>query len=220
MTFATPHAPTLPNPPTVLLTGFEPFGGRAINTTERLVRRLEAEPPRGVRLVTAVLPVDGRRVGPMLTGLLREHGPDVAICLGESHRPEVFAVERVAVNLADYRIADNGGWLAREEQIAADGPAAYFATLPVREIVDAVREGGCDASVSLTAGAFLCNQAFYVVMHELARVGRAIPAGFIHVVRLPGEGERPDREGLPSEEMLARAVRVAVEVSAHRHGSP
>src|SRR5690606_29111373 len=121
-------------------------------------------------------------VGPMLTGLLREHAPDVAICLGESHRPEGFAVERVAVNLADYRIADNRGWLAREEQIAADGPAAYFATLPVRKIVDAVREGGCDASVSLTAGAFLCNQAFYVVMHELARVGRAIPAGFIHVV--------------------------------------
>lgn len=200
--------------PTVLLTGFEPFGGRAINTTERLVRRLEAEPPRGVRLVTAVLPVDGRRVRPMLAGLLREHEPDVAICLGESHRPEVFAVERVAVNLADYRIADNGGWQAQEERIATDGPTAYFSTLPVRAIVEAVRAGGCEASVSLSAGAFLCNQAFYVLMHELARAGRAIPAGFIHVVRLPGEGEMPDREGLPTENFLTAALRTGIEATA------
>jgi pyroglutamyl-peptidase len=200
-------------PPTVLLTGFEPFGGRSINTTERLVGLVAALPPRGVRMVTGVLPVDGRRVAAALIGLLEEHRPDVAICLGESHRPETFAVERVAVNLADYRIADNSGWRAQEAPIAPDGPAAYFSTLPVRGIVEAVRAGGCDASVSLSAGAYLCNHAFYVLMHELARSGRAIPAGFIHVARLPAAGEKPDREGLPTEEELAGAVRRAVEVA-------
>jgi pyroglutamyl-peptidase len=200
-------------PPTVLLTGFEPFGGRSINTTERLVRVMEVLPPRGMRVVTGVLPVDGRAVAGVLTGMLESHRPDVAICLGESHRPETFAIERVAVNLADYRIADNSGWQAQDEAIVPDGPAAYFTTLPARAMVEAVRRNGCEASVSLSAGAYLCNHAFYALMHELARSGRAIPAGFIHVARLPAAGEKPDREELPTEEGLAAALRAAVEAA-------
>lgn len=215
-------APNSLHPPTVLLTGFEPFGGRSINTTERLVRAMEVLPPRGVRVVTGVLPVDGRAVGGVLTGLLESHRPDVVICLGESHRPETFAIERVAVNLADYRIADNSGWQPQDEPIVAGGPAAYFSTLPVRAMLEAVRRAatgtGCEASISLSAGAYLCNQAFYVLMHELARGRREIPAGFIHVARLPGPGEEPDREGLPSEETLAAALRAAVEAVCEDRG--
>jgi pyroglutamyl-peptidase len=96
-----------------------------------------------------------------------------------------ISIERVAINLLDYRMADNAGHQAIDEPIVPDGPAAYFVTLPVRAMLEAVHAAGIPAELSLSAGAFLCNQVTYELLHYLTTHQLDIPAGFVHLPALP-----------------------------------
>src|SRR2546427_12290933 len=108
---------------------------------------------------------------------------------GDAEWPQVadavIEAERVAINLLDYRMVDNAGHQAVDEPIVPDGPAAYFVTLPVRAMLDAVRMAGIPAELSLSAGAFLCNQVTYELLHYLTIHQLAIPTGFVHLPALP-----------------------------------
>ena len=169
----------------LLLTGFEPFGDGTVNPSELVVRRLQSAPPPGVELATAILPVD-RHGGPArLLQAVAESRPEAVLCLGQASGRMFLSIERIAVNLLDYPMADNAGFQARDESIAPGGPAAYFATLPVRAILQAVRSVHVPVELSLSAGAFLCNQVLYELLHSLHVRGQAIPAGFIHVPAMP-----------------------------------
>jgi pyroglutamyl-peptidase len=169
----------------LLLTGFEPFCGSEINPSEQVVKTLEKESLPGIELHTAILPVD-RITGPKtLLKVIAEVQPDVVICLGEARGRVEITVERVAVNLMDYRIEDNAGNIIQDQPIEADGPAAYFCTIPVRKVMEAIKAAGVPAGLSLSAGAFLCNQVTYVLLHHLAENDIEIPAGFIHLPSLP-----------------------------------
>ena len=123
----------------LLLTGFEPFGGNSVNPSEQVVRALAALPrerlPR-LQLRTAVLPVDRVNGPAALVRAMNKYRPEAVLCLGEASRGIAISIERVAVNLMDYRIADSSGRQVQDELIAPDGPAAYFATLPVRAMLD------------------------------------------------------------------------------------
>jgi pyroglutamyl-peptidase len=169
----------------VLLTGFEPFGGSHVNPSEQVVRTLARDGVPGVALHSVILPVD-RQGGPatLLNAVYALH-PDAILCLGEAARRTAISIERVALNLLDYRMADNAGHQAIDEPIVPDGPAAYFVTLPVRAMLEAVRAAGIPAELSLSAGAFLCNQVTYELLHYLATHQLDIPAGFVHVPALP-----------------------------------
>jgi pyroglutamyl-peptidase len=169
----------------LLLTGFEPFGDSPINPSEQVVRALAAEELPGVTLTTAVLPVDRAR-GPaaLLDAFDRAH-PDAVICLGLAARRASLAIERVAVNLLDYPLADNAGRQVVDEPIIPGGPAAYFATLPVRALCQAAHAAGVPAELSLSAGTFLCNQVMYTLLHHIAADGQDVQAGFIHLPYLP-----------------------------------
>lgn len=169
----------------LLLTGFEPFGGQTINASERAARALGNAGLTGIEARIVILPVDRERGPATLTRALDESVPDAAVCLGEAARRAALSIERVAVNLLDFRIPDNAGRQCVDEPIVTNGPAAYFTTLPARAMRDAARTAGAPAELSLSAGAFLCNQIFYTLMHELARRGANIPAGFIHIPQLP-----------------------------------
>jgi pyroglutamyl-peptidase len=169
----------------VLLTGFEPFGSSQVNPSAQVVRTLARDGIPGVALHSAILPVD-RQGGPAtLLNAVRALHPDAILCLGEATRRMAISIERVALNLLDYRMADNTGHQAIDEPIVPDGPAAYFVTLPVRAMLEAVRAAGIPAELSLSAGAFLCNQVTYELLHYLTTYQLDIPAGFVHVPALP-----------------------------------
>lgn len=199
----------------VLLTGFEPFGGSEVNPSEQVVRMLARRPPRGIRLATAILPVEQETGPAALLRALEEARPEAVICLGEAAGRAAVCVERVAINLLDYRIPDNAGRQTTDQPIVPGGPAAYFATLPVRAIQEAIREAGLPTELSLSAGAFLCNQVMYILLHALHESGRRIPAGFIHLPALP---EQAARRSPPIASMsladMCRAVSIALRVVA------
>ncbi len=200
----------------ILLTGFEPFGGSVLNPSEQVVRALDK--PRsarlsGARFVTAVLPVDWQKGPQALEEALRTHRPDAVLCLGEGPSRAALSIERVAVNLLDFRIPDNSGVTLTDQPVIPGGPAAYFVTLPARAIHQAILAADVPAELSMTAGTYLCNQILYHLLHSLAGNARAIPAGFIHLPRLP---EQVVAAGQSSPSMsldtMVTGIRAALEV--------
>jgi pyroglutamyl-peptidase len=169
----------------LLLTGFEPFVGSPINPSQQAVERLEAEGLPGIELVTAILPVDRLRGPEKLLYILETTRPQAVLCLGEASSSAVLSIERLAVNLLSFRIPDNQGAQVEDEAIVPGGPAAYFATLSVRKAFEAVKAAQVPVEISLSAGSYLCNQVFYTLLNFLMHQGLDIPAGFIHLPRLP-----------------------------------
>lgn len=194
----------------LLVTGFEPFGGRSINPSQQAALAL-ADRDLGVELHTAILPVDWQRAPGALLSAIDEAQPDAVICLGEAAGRARLSIERVAINLLDFRIADNAGQQIVDQPVIDGGPDAYFATLPVRAMFDAAHTAGVPTELSLSAGAFLCNQITYALLHHCAVERRSIRAGFIHLPLLP-EQAIAERAALPSMalETVVRGLEAAI----------
>lgn len=179
--------------PSILLTGFEPFSGSLVNPSAEAVRCLAAEDVPPLRLHTRILPVDAGRAPQLLAEALIALRPDWCIMLGQADGRAALSIERVAVNLCDFRIPDNSGSQVVDEPIAQEGPVAYFATLPVRAMLEAVQAVEVPVELSLSAGAYLCNMVFYTALHTCHT--HALPArcGFVHLPPLPAQalGKRP-----------------------------
>jgi pyroglutamyl-peptidase len=201
---------------TVLLTGFEPFNGATINPAWEAVRALKGWVDGDFMVEILQLPCVFGQANRVLCGAIDEIKPDVVIAVGQAGGRADLTVERVALNVDDAPIADNDGQQPIDAPIAPDGPAAYFASLPVKAIVGAMRERGLRASVSQTAGTFVCNHVFYGLMHHLQ--GRDVTGGFVHVPYLPEQAAASD--GAPSMELaqIVEGLKVAVEVAV-RGGS-
>jgi pyroglutamyl-peptidase len=189
----------------ILLTGFEPFGKATLNPSAEIVKQII-----GYNIITAILPVAYAQSAERLLALIAEHNPDVVICLGQAEGRTSITPERVAINLDDARLADNEGVLRNDVKILTDGPDAYFSTLPVKEIVKAIKAAGVPATVSLSAGAFLCNHVFYVAQNKFA--GTKVRSGFVHVPLMDEQaGEFPGLPTMPLDQMV-KAVRTMLEV--------
>jgi len=199
---------------TVLLTGFEPFNGATINPAWEAVRALEGWQGENFQVEVRQLPCVFGDAIEDLTALIDELHPDVVIAVGQAGgRPDI-SVERVAINVDDASILDNGGQQPVDTAIAADGPAAYFSTLPIKAIVHALREHGLVAGISQTAGTFVCNHVFYGLMHHASNQPQPIKAGFIHVPFLPEQAAaRPDAPPSMALEDIIAGVKLAVEVT-------
>lgn len=169
----------------LLVTGFEPFSGAALNPSQEVLPLLKA--PSGVELRTAVLPVAFARSGTVLDQEIDSFNPDVVILLGQAEGRAEISIERVAVNLADISIADNDGDVVTDQAIVTSGPVAYMTTLPAKEMVAAAKSVGAPAGLSLSAGSFLCNFVFYRAQHRFA--GSSIRSGFIHLPLMDEQGE-------------------------------
>ena len=189
----------------ILLTGFEPFGKATSNPSGEIVKQIS-----GDNIVTAILPVAYAKSAERLLALIEEHNPDVVICLGQAEGRTEITPERVAINLDDARLADNEGVLRSDIKIIDGGPDAYFSTLPVKEIVEAIKAKGVPAAVSLSAGAFLCNHVFYVAQNKFA--GTNVRSGFVHVPLM--DSQSPEFPGLPTMplDQMVTAVRAMLEV--------
>lgn len=173
---------------TLLLTGFEPFDQAPVNPSWEAARQLDGVLlDDGVQIVARRLPCAFATAGDCLAQLIAELQPVMVIATGLGPGRSDISIERVAINVNDARIPDNLGAQPIDTAVVVGGPAAYFSTLPIKAMVKAVREAGIAASVSQTAGTFVCNQVFYLLQHAL--VGTGIRSGFVHVPNLPGSGE-------------------------------
>lgn len=199
----------------ILLTGFEPFGGSDRNPSELLARAHDGQVIAGHAVISAILPVE-RVGGPAaLLAAIERVQPAAVVCMGLHGGLEHVALERVAVNLLDYRIADNAGNLITDQPVVEGGPAAYFATLPLRAMQAAIQAAGAPVSLSLSAGTFLCNQVMYTLLHYLAQHSPRVLGGFIHLPWLPEQAALSPR---PTPSMALEtsllAIRTALAVIA------
>ncbi len=165
---------------TLLLTGFEPFLSFTINPTMKIVEELDGQTIGEYRIVGKTMTVDFARSGKQLLEFIREIKPDAVVSLGLAGGRTKITPERVAVNVKDGD-ADNEGHKPVDEPIQTDGPAAYMSTLPIREMVDKLNESGFPATISNTAGTYLCNNVMYEALHYLQTNNLSIPSGFIHI---------------------------------------
>lgn len=206
----------------ILVTGFEPFNGGTINPSEQIVHHLAA--PEGVTLIKKILPVEFKKSTVQLEKLFREHQPDVVLSIGQAGGRAEISVERVAVNIDSVKssngsklLPDNAGNMPVDEPIEVEGASAYFATLPLWQIVEAIQEKGIPAGISNTAGTYVCNHVMYVSLYQAAVQYPHMKAGFIHVPFLPEQiAHREDKERLadmPLEDMVT-ALQTALEVLA------
>ncbi len=197
----------------MLVTGFEAFGGHAVNPSLEVAKALDGRAVGQAVVRSAILPVHHAEAAPQVSRLLDETDPLAVLHLGLAGGRARIAVERVAVNVMDYDTPDNAGYCARGEPCVAGGPAAYFATLPVAAIVAALVTEGIPAYVSSTAGTYLCNQTMYGTLHRLAERGHPARAGFIHLPLLPAMVAAAGLEQ-PSMDagLMVRAVEIALGV--------
>jgi pyroglutamyl-peptidase len=197
----------------VLVTGFEPFGGDTVNPSWQACERLPGE-IGGLRVETCLVPCEFRRAIEVVVEAIERHRPALVVCLGLAAGRTHLGIERVAINVDDARIPDNAGARPVDEPIAANGPPAYFATLPVKAMLAAVRRAGIPAEVSNSAGTYVCNHLMYGVLHYLASTGAHARAGFIHVPA--AEEQVLDQRGAPSMAIatMARGVEAAIAAAA------
>jgi pyroglutamyl-peptidase len=191
--------------PSVLLTGFEPFGGEATNPSWEIARALDGWICEGRVVRSALLPCVFGEALAALDDAIDAHRPELVLCLGQAGGRAELSIERVAVNVDDARIPDNRGRQPIDAAIVAGGPAAYFSTLPIKAIARDLRAAGIAGAVSNTAGTFVCNHVFYALMHRLAtRPALAhVRGGFVHVPYTPDQVA--GRPGVPA---MALAIQI------------
>ena len=190
----------------ILLTGFAPFDGAARNPSADAVDAVAAGYDGPHELVAATLPVSFAASARQLRALIAQHSPDAVIATGLAGGSPRIAVERIGVNLIDARIPDNDGAQPHDAPSEVGGPAARFATLPVKRLVEVLTAEGLPAQLSLSAGSYVCNHVLYTA---LGAVPQDAVAGFVH---LPWSADTAPA-GAPhlSAEQLARAVRLVVD---------
>lgn len=188
----------------ILVTGFEPFGGQRVNPSWEVARALHGTFIHGAAVTAVQLPCVFAKASQALNVALQALQPHIVLALGQAEGRSDLSVERVAINVMDARIADNAGDQPIDEPVVAGAAAAYFSTLPIKALVVGLKAAGFPASVSQTAGTYVCNQVFYALQHALA--GRGALSGFMHLPLLPEQAASWPGPALPS---MALAVQQA-----------
>lgn len=194
----------------ILVTGFDPFGGEKINPAIESVKRLPDKILDAEIIKLEIPTVIGKSVDE-IREKIKEVEPDVVLSIGQAGgRPDI-TVERVGINCDDCRIKDNEGNQPIDEKVVEDGPAAYFATIPIKAMVEHIKEGKIPASVSNTAGTFICNHVLYGVCHIKATEYPNMRTGFIHIPFLPEQVT--DKKNMPSMalETIVKGLELAIE---------
>jgi pyroglutamyl-peptidase len=205
----------------VLLTGFEAFGTTPVNPAERVARYLDGETVGGATIVARIVPNTFFTCIDVVRAAIAELRPDVVVMMGEHGGRAMITVERIAQNLNDgarYGLRDNDGKLLQGEPTVPGGPAAYYATLPIRAMVRAMRDAGIPSDISDTAATFCCNHLMYGVLHHIAVEGSGLRAGWVHLPHLPEVAALERNLGAPSMsvETAAAGVRAAIAaIGAH-----
>ena len=197
----------------ILLTAFDPFGGEAINPAREVAAALPDQ-IGGADIIKLWLPTVFGEAGEKVTKAMDDLRPDAVISLGQAGGRKAVTPERIAINLMDARSPDNAGNQPQEQVIEQNGPDGCYSTLPVKAMAAAIREQGLPGEVSLSAGAFVCNDVMYRALRHAAKTMPSTRCGFIHVPYLPEQtAEKPDVPSLSLADMV-RALIAALQVVA------
>ena len=199
----------------ILVTGFDPFGGETINPAIESVKRLP-DTIEGAEIIKLEIPTVCYKSLDVIAKAVEQYNPDVVLSIGQAGGRCDLTVERIGINMTDCRITDNEGNQLVDEPIYADGPAAYFSTLPIKAMVNEIRKADIPANVSDSAGTFVCNHVMYGVSYLLdhAYHGQGKKSGFIHIPFLPQQVL--DKRNMPSMSLdtivsgLTRAIAAIV----------
>lgn len=196
---------------TVLISGFEPFGGDKINPSLEALKSLQRKTLCSGKIVTVQVPVVRYKCTAIVVEAIKKYKPDVVLTVGQAGGRLGVTPERVAVNIDDFRIADNEKNQPIDQAIVANAPAAYFSTLPLKAIVRALRKKGIPSALSNSAGTFVCNHLFYGVQHYIVSHNLPIRHGFMHIPLLPEQALSGQKPSL-SKALIVKALTVAAQV--------
>ncbi len=198
----------------ILVTGFDPFGGESVNPAYEAVKLLP-DTIGGAQIFKLEIPTVFSLSGPAVEEGIKKYQPDVVLCVGQAGGRASISVEKVAINFVDARIPDNNGEQPLDEPLQADGPAAYFSTLPVKAMVQHVKDAGLPCYLSFTAGTYVCNSIMYNVLYMCDKRYPGIRAGFIHVPYACGQvvDKANTTPSMPLE-TIAKSLEYAIEAIA------
>lgn len=195
----------------VLLTAFEPFGGESINPALEAVKRVK-ESIHGARIVKLEIPTVFQKGHMAVIKKIERIKPDIVLSIGQAGGRSAISVEFVGINWADGRIPDNEGNQPAGEKIYEDGENAYFSNLPVKAMVENIRQNDLPAFVSYTAGTYVCNEVLYSVLYYIEKLQKNMKSGFMHVPFAPDQVlDKPQGTPSMSLEDITRAIEYAVE---------
>ncbi|SDZ17744.1 pyroglutamyl-peptidase [Proteiniborus ethanoligenes] len=194
----------------ILITGFEPFGGESINPAYEAVKRLP-EKINGAEIVKGCIPTVFRKSITELEKYIEKEKPHIVICVGQAGGRTHISIERVAINIDDARIKDNEDNQPVDEAIFEDGENAYFSSLPIKAMVQRMKDYGVPASVSNTAGTFVCNHIMYGLLYLIDKKYPHMKGGFIHVPYLPEQVLEKNNMASMSLEDVVKGLTLAVE---------
>ncbi|QWA12583.1 pyroglutamyl-peptidase I [Sodalis ligni] len=198
---------------TVLLTGFEPFGGDSINPSWEVVRQYQYRRIDTADVVVCQLPCVFGRSAEVLNEAIDRYRPSLVLALGLAGGRQRISVERVAINVDDARIADNSQRQPIDRPVISSGPAAYFATVPIKAMVNAMLGAGIPAEVSQSAGTFVCNHVMYALLHRLAHMSGAVRGGFIHLPYLPQQAAALANAPSMARETMAAGLEIVIQTA-------
>jgi pyroglutamyl-peptidase len=198
-----------------LVTGFDPFGGDEVNPSSLAVSRLKKKIGK-VTVVAAVLPTSYAKSAKVLRKAIDEAKPDIVLCVGQAGGRTELCLERVGINVQDARIPDNDRKQPIDVPVRADGPAAYFATLPIKACVAEMRKAGLPATVSNTAGTFVCNHILYALMDIIESHPAKMRGGFLHIPYVPEQAARLGGAPSMAVDDIVRGIEIILATSAAR----
>ena len=198
----------------ILVTGFDPFGGEPINPAIESVKKLP-DNIAGAEIIKLEIPTVRGKSLEKIEKAIQEHNPDIILSVGQAGGRFDITVERVGINMDDFRIPDNEGNQVIDDPVFSDGDNAYFVKLPVKAMVQNIQKNKIPASVSYTAGTFVCNHVLYGVLYLVEKKYKGKKSGFIHIPFLPEQVV--DKKNMPSMELntivtgLTAAIEAIVE---------
>lgn len=197
----------------ILVTGFEPFGGEAINPSLEVLKRLPKK-IKDFEVITQQLPVVFKKSLEVLYATIEREKPDVVLCVGQAGGRKEITVERVGINVDDARIPDNEGNQPIDEKIFEDGENAYFAKLPIKAMVEAMKNKGIPAMVSNSAGTYVCNHLMYGLLYYIHKNNLNLQGGFVHIPFITEQVK--DKANVPAMELeeIAKGLQFAIEAMA------
>ena len=195
----------------ILITGFDPFGGESVNPAFEAVKLLP-DTIAGAQIIKQEVPTEFGRAGEVLEAAMNASKPDVVICIGQAGGRSAITPEKVGINIMDGRIPDNAGYQPVDVTIREDGETAYFTSLPVKAMVQKMKDAGIPAALSYTAGSYVCNYLMYTLLYLIDKKFPGVRGGFIHVPYAMAQVVNKPL-GTPSMDLhqIARGLEKAVE---------
>ncbi|KMY44017.1 pyrrolidone-carboxylate peptidase [Bacillus sp. FJAT-27916] len=194
----------------VLITGFDAFGGEPVNPAEEAVKKV-SDRIQGAEIIKVIIPTVQTKSVQAIERAIEEHNPDMVISIGQAGGRFDITPERVAINIDDYRIKDNEGNQPIDAVIKEDGQAAYFSNLPVKAMVKHMNDNGVPATLSNTAGTFVCNHVMYGILYMIDKKYPNIKGGFIHIPYMTSQVMDKKNTPFMSLDEIVKGLELAIE---------